>query len=299
MKLDINKISKFDKSVKEVYAAKLKKPFDTLELKTFKESLKKANKKITELKKDVFNPTAIEEKFNPDYVKPIQTEFTSYISVQNYAKNRAVEALKTDKPYEHLILIDKKTNKVIGEYKGTSQEVNEGVLGMLKSNSRVSQVHGHPTMFLKDGKPVTSPVSWPDFVAVNHKGEEIFAYNIRGEYSVIRKQPGYIKLPDDKIQYYEQKYMQLLNKKFVETRKSLFPKEFEGIKTLEDFEKKCLELSKTLKDKKRRNEIDKQLQKLLTEFNESFDVIEAVHEFWKKYADEMGLIYKTNFSYLK
>ena len=30
----------------------------------------------------------------------------------------------------------------------------------------------------------------------------------------------------------------------------------------------------------------------------SLDIIKNIHKFWQKYADEMGLIYKTNYSYL-
>lgn len=291
LKLDVKNVVKISKDIKKTNLLNKTNIQDTI--KSTDEGIFKA------LKKDKFEFNLNQTKFDESSVQPIKTQFDSYISAQNYAKHRAVAPLNSSEPYEHLILVDKKTNTILGEYKGNGETVKEGVLGFLKSPKDVSQVHGHPTMFVKDGKPYTSPVSWHDFAAINNKGSEIFAYNASGEFSVIRKTPQFQKLSESEIQHYEALYDDFINNLFICSKGKDFPDELKGVKNLEELINRCNSLKSSGKSREYLKDLQNKINALLQEFNSSYDVIKGVDSFWKKYADELGIMYRTNYSYLK
>ena len=117
------------------------------------------------------------------YIRPDGViNFQSTLAAQEYAKNRAISALKGKNPHERLIIVDK--NRILDEIEGDSYS---GVLIPIKyKTNKLSVVHGHPDLY---GKGCLAPISIADASTILRWNnlEEIVAYNTKGEFSMLKK----------------------------------------------------------------------------------------------------------------
>ena len=123
-------------------------------------------------------------------INPIQTKFKSTKDLFTYAKKRCLNALNQSAPYEHALILDTKTNKVIAEYLGDSKSCAIENLNILDINKKnITIIHGHPENY---------PISIPDIKTLINSGiNKIIAINKKGEFSLVAKQkelsPNYSK----------------------------------------------------------------------------------------------------------
>lgn len=116
-------------------------------------------------------------------VKPLQTEFKSTKELFSYAKKRCTDALKSDKPYEHTVLVDTKQNKVLAEYKGNVNECEiKDFDKFVKNPDDTILIHGHPN---------NHPLSNPDVkLLLSYDVNQVMAVNKNGEFSLAAKRAG-------------------------------------------------------------------------------------------------------------
>ena len=200
------------------------------------------------------------------------------------AKDMVIKTILGSNPKESLVLIN--DDKIIYHTVGATHEVGFGdkTLFSLLDNpkNRIALVHSHPIM-LKDGS--SHPVSYGDFVNLNsHEAERsIYAINSLGEYSMLQKQ-GNARPSIFKVREYEQKY------------------ENELIDALSGEDSKLLKKHWTSPSSNHTltQEEIKQLEKEYEELRNKESVVratrDATHNFWLKYAPELGVKYDTNFS---
>ncbi len=278
---------------------------DSLELTTSQPQPEQ--KLTTKQKEEVF--LAIFKKLLPsNKVESLQTEFTSFKAAKDYAKSRAVAVLHSADPYEHMVVIDRQNNRIFGEYKGNKTSVSA-----MFDNAKLplhSQVqHGHPAFTLKDGTEISTPVSFPDFRYINKFNcDDIVAYNKQGEFSLLRKKPEFKSLSEDLVKIYEMEMLRYIEPKLFEDIIQKLPEEFHDVVTMPQLYKKILSLKNsgtyTPEYKAKCKECVKGIIKEFDKYKGSFENlrsmenIRAVDRFWRDYADELGLIYRTNYTYL-
>lgn len=230
-------------------------------------------------------------------VEPSKTTFKGLKQARQYAKERCMpHAFETENPQEYLVVIDKKTNKVAGEFEGDRHSVTLPL--SFKTPKRASYVHPHP-INTTDGSNASTPVSWHDFVQLNKtEAEDIIAFNEKGEFSLLMKKPNFKKLSDEQIEELEishRKYI-MPEKEFISAIIPKLPKEFHGITTYKQLKAKVQELknlglySDEFRQKCR--EVEASFRKI------GMDEIRAVHQFWLDFGNKLGVIYRTNYSYL-
>ena len=238
-----------------------------------------------------------------NYVKPEQESFTSLKDMLRYAKERIVAALKSKSSHEYSVGGDMKTKKIIAEHRGDARSVSSGYYDDIKCDI---SMHGHPTHAVVDGKKVTTPISLQDAFRLSifpsHKQE--IAFNELGEYSLLKKKPGFVPLTSEREKYYEGLYIKQLGqakasspmpKKIMEILRQYMPEEFSNVSTAAEVYQK----SKTINIKEKiPKEKWAEICRIIENHEPEVDIrkIRAIHEFWKKYADEMGFIYRTNYS---
>lgn len=102
--------------------------------------------------------------------------FQSPNLAKSYAKNRVLQALSGEAPFERGILL--KDNVVYKEFNGTKYNIKNIELPFSVSTNAIFY-HGHP---------VTSPLSIEDFLSqIAAKFKEIRAYSPNGEYSSLKR----------------------------------------------------------------------------------------------------------------
>lgn len=199
------------------------------------------------------------------------------------AKDMVVETILGNEPKESLVFVkdDKIMHHVIGEtHKIEVDDVSRALLD--DANNKIAVIHSHPIVMI-DGS--AHPVSYSDFSVINDRpgARSIYAINSLGEYSMLQKQ-GNARPSVLKVIEYEEKYEQELVEALTGEDK--------------EFMKKCLfgpqegvELTQEEKE---------QLEKEFEEFRNKESVVQAtrkcLHNFWLKYASELGLRYETNYS---
>ncbi len=133
-------------------------------------------------------------------IKQPQMQFKSTKDLFVYSKNRCVNALKKEQPYEHALIVDTKKNMVIAEYIGDVRRCKIEDLNQLdldKKNTAI--IHGHP-----DNVPISSK----DIKTMLNSGVyQVIAINSNGEFSLVAK-----TLKKDKN----------INKKFQEFKMDLY-----------------------------------------------------------------------------
>ena len=278
---------------------------DTVEfeacINAFKNSIKNSKRKsVTEKLKDrVLEIIGLKQPPRPDnYIQPLKTNFRGLKQARAYGKERAIKAIEGDNPYEHMVVIDKNTNKVAGEYKGNENNVNISLFESFRFPHNSSIEHGHRIICNINSKPATTPVSWPDYTFLSAKGEDIIAFDINGRFSMLAKKPNFKPLTVKQLKEYEylhRCYMYPEEKYLPEILKYL-PKEFQEIKSYKELKEKAQELSEL---GKLTHDIKQKLQEASKKLNIiGEEQLRGIDKFWKDYADELGVIYKTNYEWL-
>lgn len=197
---------------------------------------------------------------NPVKFQNVPDAFT-----QDMYKLRCVEALKSDKPYELAILLDKKSGKFINEYSGNALECKID----LPSNSAVL-LHGHPPI-----NGVSLPVSVQDFILMNNSNiDKIVAYNIKGQQSLLQKNANFVRLNPKQISRLKGDYIDFLIKTAPDTCQ------------INDLIKYCLKNKDSLMVKQ---EIAERLTGL------QYKSPEIIDDFWHKKAPQLNLEYFSNY----
>lgn len=125
-----------------------------------------------------------------NFVEPAKRDFDSTKTMFEYAKQRCIETLKS-KNSEHAIIMNTKTNKVLGEFIGDSQCVPMSTFNDLNiDKSDIVVMHGHPKNF---------PLSYADVSFLRDTGiKSIIAVDINGEFSFVGRKYG-LEKPKSKI----------------------------------------------------------------------------------------------------
>ena len=223
----------------------------------------------------------------------------------NYAKNRVLAALNTEKPFERGLVIDGK--RILAETDGNDKEIHiDDIAHLLNGNK---YVHGHPNI----SKYGPAPVSIIDYLTMlSSRGKKMVAYNSKGEYSSLTQQPQksilYYILPKKLWQGLERLAVlgagSIATNEYAKNYSKLFPKEMQ--------QKMENRLHKTINAPFADiNKIKEYKKKPLTkeEHNIAYNVetesilnntsAQNIHEFWKNTAKKLDLKYETNFSNLK
>lgn len=177
-------------------------------------------------------------------IDPLKTEFKSTKEMYSYAKGRCIDALKSENPHEHTVLVDTKDNRVLAEYVGDENNCKiDNFDKLVKNPDYTILVHGHPSSYPLSGADVS--------LLIKYNVNQVMAVNDKGEFSLAAKR---LERPNEKdISSAKEKYLQEL---------SYIGEDFYGHTNTELYKVMC-------------------------------------HENLKKKANNMGLRYITNYSYLK
>lgn len=219
-----------------------------------------------------------------DYVEPVQKEFVTRALAMDYANKRVVEALNSDSPYEHAVLINDATNEVFAEFKGDNDKVVIAVslwdmVKMAYQQTGYSMVHGHPT-YKND---VTTPLGFQDFIVFveNEDMKEITSVNKYGEISRLKKKPFYQTIDSTMVMSLYAEFLKILTNSVKKNTPWLW----------KDYNKALENTSDSLEI----DSINKEFSKVLNKQDSIPDVVKNVQKFWKKYAPKCGMDYYTNY----
>lgn len=113
-------------------------------------------------------------------VEPLQTDFKSTKEMFAYAKTRCIKALKSQSPYEHVVLADIKQNRVLAEFKGNSGNCDISEISTMKlDKDNTVLLHGHPH---------STPISSIDVsTMLNYPVTQVIAFDKNGKFSLVAK----------------------------------------------------------------------------------------------------------------
>lgn len=242
-------------------------------------------------KKSILETKPFRGKFEPNKLGYILSDgtinFSSVKTAFEYGKNKCIQALNSSNPYEHGVIIS--GTRVLEELVGT---ISSCPFIPMKYKTNITFLHGHPDMYAKGG---STPVSIADFrslvgnILMNRNVDEIVAFNSKGEYSKLSKK---VKKPKNKISLIWNyiKYSRIEKKEQKMLSKS----------SIAPLLKKRKSLQKRLRTKDGINEMVfnqiLEIDKQIASFKVSESDCKIIHEFWKKNASSLGVIYETNFS---
>ena len=225
-------------------------------------------------------------KLNPKklgYVCSDKTiNFATSEIAQEYAKNRSIQALKGETPFERLLVVDK--NRILDEIGGDKFSCNFDIFKYKEKG--LSLVHGHPDTY---SLGCTTPISVNDaqIILDNKNFNEILAYNSKGEFSKIEN------LQTEKSKTVPM-YTDLLNSINMSEKykKVVIPEDLttKKEKAAESF-KNC-----TYEDLEHLIEQQNKINEEITNYQKTEDCCKKIHDFWTKYATKFGLKYSTNYS---
>lgn len=113
-------------------------------------------------------------------IKPLKTHFKSTKEMYAYARKRCTDALKSNNPYEHTVVVDTKQNKVLAEYVGDKHACHtDNINSIVENPDYTISFHGHP-----DNYPISSPDV--NFLLSSNINQEI-AINETGHFSLVAK----------------------------------------------------------------------------------------------------------------
>lgn len=196
---------------------------------------------------------------------PIKIQNVPDVFGQDIYKLRCIEALKCENPYELVVLLDKRSGKLLKEFSGGVFECKID----LPMNPTIL-LHGHPPI---DG--VSLPVSVQDFILMNNSNiDKIVAYNIHGHQSFLQKEINFVPLDELQLAKLKNDYISFLIKSVPDTSK---------IKDLIEY---CMK--------------NKDSQMVKQEIAERFTDLqykspEIIDYFWQEYAPKLNLRYFSNF----
>lgn len=129
-------------------------------------------------KRTKVTPTKVKE--TSQLVEPLRNDFTSTKDLFTYARKRCVDAINSDKPYEHTVLVDTKKNKVMAEFIGDANHCNlDGLEKMQLDKDNTILLHGHP---------VGTPISSADVSTIlNTPVTQVIAFDKDGKFSLVAK----------------------------------------------------------------------------------------------------------------
>ena len=215
------------------------------------------------------------------YVRPDKTiKFLNSKAANEYAKNIVTKALKIQNPFEKCVLINKDT--VIKEINGNNEHVEINTAGLVFD----TMVHGHPDCFKKG---LTYPINFRDtmaFFECEFNGlKKSIVYNSNGEYSMIETE-------NATNTYKKPIPIQIELQNHTNRRKAYSLDLQQAQETMDRFSElkrsgKLLELVNDIHDENFIEIIFAQLE------------CSILHKMMKDNAKNLGLKYKTNFSYLK
>ena len=153
--------------------------------------------------------------------------FQSAEVAENYAKNRCVAALHSDKPFERGVLI--KENQVLAEVNGDITKIDMSAYS--EKMVGASFFHGHPCIGSTE-----LPLSLADYlVFVSQRLKKIVAFNKNGEHSTLIQNPQkslFLKLLpkkwQEKLMSFEQIGMgSIATSEYAKEYAKMFPKEIQ------------------------------------------------------------------------
>lgn len=129
-------------------------------------------------KRTKVTPTKVKE--TSQLVEPLRNDFTSTKDMFTYARKRCVDAINSDKPYEHTVLVDTKQNKVLAEFVGDANHCSlSGIEKMQLDKDNTILLHGHPS---------GTPISTPDVATMlNLPIGQVVAFDKNGKFSLVAK----------------------------------------------------------------------------------------------------------------
>lgn len=228
----------------------------------------------------------------PDGIINFQTKEVA----NNYAKNRAISALKGYKPHERFIVVDQ--NRILDEIEGHS------TMGFIFPNKYktkgISIVHGHPDSYAKG---CTTPVSASDASTILRWGNlnEIIAYNSKGEFSILRKKQTTTYNWLNNIRNKFQRFVEMKNSEAVKN-------DYKRYITSSDISKQLKEINKKITKCIKGNVTEEEFEILINKKNKLSKLFEEIqtnqlgcqktHKFWLERAKKYNLEYTTNYSNL-
>jgi len=232
----------------------------------------------------VFSPKNVDSS-KLGYVRPDKTiKFQSPAVALDYAKNTVVKALKSDKPYEKCVLIDK--DIIVKQFKGDHNGVEFNTSG-LKFDT---MVHGHPDAY---GEGLTYPINFTDISAFFENTlngiKKSIVYNSKGEYSMVEALPR-AEAYDRLAPFVREEFIKIDNRrnlaKSIRLEQEMGNANIAKLKELKS-SGKLKELAKSIDD-------ENFLATLLAKIE-----IPVLHKMLKENAPELKLEYKNNFSNIK
>ncbi len=238
----------------------------------------------------------------PDGVINFQNPGAAY----SYAKNRVLQALNSDLPFEKGIIIKK--NRVLAEINGDFNKIDTSNFAD-KHFEAANFIHGHPDLY--DGG--TLPLSLADFLTqVGHRFKRMIAFNKDGEYSMLEEKQDkkfYNFLPVKMREFLELASRVGTSATALEKFTKMWAKFFPS--PLRDSVRKMMHAAinnellsgqKTIDAGRKLLNNQKLVQRigvLENEIIKNGTAAKSINDFWKANADKFGYKYSTNFSNLK
>lgn len=232
------------------------------------------------------------------YLLNKSVKFKNLEQARAFGKTKIINALKKKNPYEQLIIINKQSNSIVAQAKGKKDFIESDVFKVIKPSGHFSIEHGHPTCCFINGKPASMPVSFEDYLTTMRTGsEDLISYDVSGKFSMLKRKPDFKGLSSKELDFYYREHWQIYDDVYLKKMLRHLPKEFHSITSNK-------ELNKVYKRLKQENKLTKELD---TKFQQAFNELKTecpellykIDKFWRMHADDLGVIYKTNYEYLK
>lgn len=187
----------------------------------------------------------------------------------NIGKQKCINALKCKNPYELVMVIDKSSGKILGEFMG---DLKNCYVKLPQKTSPLVLVHGHNSI-----KGKTLPVSFQDFLLMNDTNvNKIVAYNEKGQESYLQKNANFTPLSKKQIEQLKVSFLyHILN--------NASSAEADKVKSLIKY---CI---KNKNSKLVKQEIAEKINDL------QFKSDGLIDKFWRKNAPKLNLEYFSNF----
>ena len=121
-------------------------------------------------------------KQSENYIEPFKSEFRCTKDMLKYAKSRCMYGIKQG--YEHAIIMDIKSNKIIAEFKGDANKCSIKAIKNLNLDKENTVImHGHVENF---------PLSTADVSIIDScRISQVIAIDANGEFSLVEKTQDY------------------------------------------------------------------------------------------------------------
>ena len=242
---------------------------------------------------------SIVSRKNLSYLLNKSVKFKNLEQAREFGKAKIIKALNKKNPCEQMIIIDKKTNTIVAQAKGKKDYIHTDAFNAIKPKGSYSVEHGHPTSCSINGKPASAPLSFDDYRSSiwGHGAEDVIAYDVNGKFSMLSKKPNFRKLSYKEIEYYDELYFKIYDDVYIKKMLEHLPKEFQFITSGEQLG----EIYRTLKKNgKITKELDNKFQQAFQELEKEHpEYLYKIDKFWRTHADELGVVYKSNYEYLK